>query len=136
MDLKDFLGPKRIVVDLRAKDRSEAINELLDHLVEHKKIKPDDKGTIADAVKKREMSMTTGAGYGIAIPHALTNLVSELVGIIGRSRQGIHFGAKEGKPVNLVFLFLVPRGQFKAYMTALADIAKRLHKKDRGDLGL
>ncbi len=136
MDLNDFLGPKRIVVDLRAQERSEAIDELLDHLVTHQKIKSDDKRAIADAVKKREMSMTTGAGFGIAVPHALTNLVPELVGIIGRSRQGIRFSAQKGEPVNLVFLFLVPRGQFKAYMTALADIARRLHKKDRSDLGL
>ena len=136
MDLKDFLGPKRIVVDLRSKDRAEAIDELLEHLITHKKIKSDDKRALADAVKKREVSMTTGVGFGIAIPHALTNLVSELVGIIGRSRDGIHFGAQKGKPVNLVFLFLVPHGQFKEYMTALADIAKRLHKKERSDLGL
>jgi len=33
MDFDDFLGPKPIVVDLRAKDRWDAIDELVGHLV-------------------------------------------------------------------------------------------------------
>ena len=84
MDLNDFFGPNAIVVDLQAENRWEAIDELLDHLVVHRKIKPDDKGAIGEAVKKRERSMSTGIGFGIAIPHASTDLVPEVVGIIGR----------------------------------------------------
>jgi len=39
MDLNDFLGPKPIVVNLWAENRWEAIDELLDHLAAHQKIK-------------------------------------------------------------------------------------------------
>jgi mannitol/fructose-specific phosphotransferase system IIA component (Ntr-type) len=89
MDLNEFFGPKPIVVDLRAENRWDAIDELLGHLVEHQKIKPEDKSAIGEAIKKRERSVTTAIGFGIAIPHASTALASEVVGIIGRSRQGV-----------------------------------------------
>ena len=128
MDPSDFLGPNPIIVDLQAEDRWEAIEELLDHLVAHQKIKPEDKATIGDAVKKREKSMSTGIGFGVAIPHASTNLVSEVVGVAGRSRDGINFETLDGKPVRLVMLFLVPQGQFQALRDTLTSIAKQLHK--------
>jgi mannitol/fructose-specific phosphotransferase system IIA component (Ntr-type) len=66
MDFNEFFGPNPIVVDLRAENRWDAIDELLDHLIAHKKINQDDKSVFGDAVKKREKSMTTGIGFGIA----------------------------------------------------------------------
>ncbi len=41
MDLNEFLGPKPIVIDLRAENRWEAIDELIDQLVVHHKIKAE-----------------------------------------------------------------------------------------------
>ena len=128
MDPNDFLGPNAIVVNLRAENRWDAIDELLDHLVAHQKIKPENRTAIGDAVKKRESSMTTGIGFGIGIPHAPTDLVSEVVGIVGRSRSGINFDTLDGKPVRLVLLFLVPQGRFQAHLGTLAKIARLVHK--------
>ena len=75
MDLDDFFGPKPIVFDLRAENRWEAINELINHLVANHKIKAEHSGVIVESVRKRESSMSTGIGFGIGIPHASTNLV-------------------------------------------------------------
>jgi mannitol/fructose-specific phosphotransferase system IIA component (Ntr-type) len=131
MDLNDFLGPNAIVVDLRAENRWDAIDELLDHLVDHRQIKLENRSAIRDAVRKRESSMTTGIGFGVGIPHASTDLVSEVVGIIGRSHQGVQFDTLDAKPVKLVLLFLVPQGQFQAHLHTLANIAKLVHKIHR-----
>jgi mannitol/fructose-specific phosphotransferase system IIA component (Ntr-type) len=133
MDLNEFFGPKATVVDLRAENRWQAIDELLDHLVVHQKIKADNKGAIGEAVKKREKSMTTAVGFGIAIPHASSDLVSEVLGIIGRSRRGVQFDALDNKPVKVVMLFLVPQGQFQKHLHTLANIAKLLHRRDFRD---
>jgi mannitol/fructose-specific phosphotransferase system IIA component (Ntr-type) len=79
--------------------------------------------------------MSTGIGSGLGLPHASTDLISETVGTIGRSREGIQFDAIDGQPVKLVFLFLVPHGQFQKYLHTLANIAKKLHSADfRDDL--
>jgi mannitol/fructose-specific phosphotransferase system IIA component (Ntr-type) len=81
-------------------------------------------------VRKRETSMSTGIGYGIGIPHASTDLLHEVVGAFGRSRQGVNFDALDNQPVTLVMLFLVPQGQFQKHLHTLARIAKLLHRKE------
>ena len=130
MDLDDFFGPKPAVIDLRAENRWQAIDELINHLVATHKIKPEHSEAIAMAVRQREISMSTGVGFALGIPHASTDLVSKLTAAIGRSRKGVQFDALDGKPVNLVMLFLVPSGQFQKHLNTLANIAKSLHRDD------
>jgi mannitol/fructose-specific phosphotransferase system IIA component (Ntr-type) len=124
----DFFGPAVSVVDLRAQDRWQAIEELLNHLVDTRKIQLLHRDSIAESVRKRELSMSTGIGFGIGIPHTSTTLVSEVVTIVGRSRKGIQFDALDSKPVHLVFLFLVPAGDFQKHVHVLAKVAKLLHR--------
>jgi len=133
MDLDDFLGPEPNVVELRAKDRLGAIDELVSHLVARNKIKPEHRDPILTALTQRERAMTTGVGFGIGIPHASSDLVSEFVVVIGRSQKGIQFDAIDGQPVKLVVLFLVPAGQFQKHVNTLANIAKLLHRQDFRD---
>ncbi|HWQ93108.1 MAG TPA: PTS sugar transporter subunit IIA [Clostridia bacterium] len=130
MDLGDILNKEQVVTDLRATNRWEAIDELIANLVAVGKIKPEHKDAISAVVKKRESSMSTGIGFGIGIPHASTDLITEVVGSLGRSHSGVNFDALDSKPVNLVMLFLVPQGQFQKHLHTLANIAKLLHKAE------
>ena len=130
MNLGDILGPDNILPEVRAKNRWEAIDELIANLVSANKIKPENREAITAVVKKRENSMSTGIGYGIGIPHASTDLITEVVGVLGRSSTGINFDALDNQPVNLVMLFLVPQGQFQKHLHTLANIAKLLHKAE------
>ena len=65
MYLGDILSKDQIVIDLRASNRWEAIDELISVLVNTGKIKPEHKDAIAAVVKKRETSMSTGLGFGV-----------------------------------------------------------------------
>ncbi len=130
MDLGDILTPDVIKADLQATNRWEAIDELINTLVASDKIKADHREAIVAVVKKRETSMSTGIGFGIGIPHASSDLIQEVVGAFGRSKQGVNFDALDNQPVNLVMLFLVPLGQFQKHLHTLAKIAKLLHKKE------
>ena len=130
MDLGDILSKAQIITDLRATNRWEAIDELINNLVATGKITPEHQEAIAAVVKKRESSMSTGIGFGIGIPHASTDLITEVVGALGRSKQGVNFDALDNQPVNLVMLFLVPQGQFQKHLHTLANIAKLLHKAE------
>ena len=85
MTLADILRKDQIVADLKAANRWEAIDELLNLLVQTGKIKPEHREAVAAVVRKRENSMSTGIGFGIGIPHASTDLISEVVGAFGRS---------------------------------------------------
>ena len=130
MTLADILTREQIIPSLQATNRWEAIDELICILVGCGKIKPEHSKDIAAMVKKRETSMSTGIGFGIGIPHASTDLISEVVGAFGRSAQGVNFDALDNQPVKLVMLFLVPQGQFQKHLHTLANIAKLLHKRE------
>lgn len=130
MDLADILTKDQILPDLQATTRWEAIDELINNLVATGKIKPENREAIAAVVKKRDTQMSTGIGFGIGIPHASTDLITEVVGALGRSRKGCNFDALDNQPVNLVMLFLVPQGQFQKHLHTLANIAKLLHKAE------
>jgi len=128
--LADILSEAQIVTDLQATDRWEVIDELLANLVVTSKVKREDREAVIAAVKRREQSMSTGIGFGIGIPHATTDLVSELTVAFGRSRHGINFDALDGQPVKLVIIVLVPQGRFQKHLHTLAEIAKLLQKSE------
>ena len=129
----DFFGPGVNVVDLQAQDRWQAIEELINNLVVTHKIQSPHRDSIAESIRRRESSMSTGIGFGVGVPHASTTLVSEVVAVVGRSRNGIQFDALDSKPVHLVFMFLAPAGQFQKCVHVLANIAKLLHRQDFRD---
>ena len=130
MDLVDILTKDNILPDMSAANRWEAIDELINNLVATGKIQAQHREAIVGVVRKREQSMSTGIGFGIGIPHASTDLITEVVGALGRSKKGCNFDALDNQPVNLVMLFLVPQGQFQKHLHTLANIAKLLHKAE------
>src|ERR1700677_2072513 len=130
MNVGDILTLETILPDLTSANRWEAIDELVQRLVVTAKIRTENREAIVGVVKKRESSMSTGIGFGIGIPHASTDLITEVVGALGRSKGGIDFDALENQPVYLVMLFLVPQGQFQKHLHTLANIAKLLHIKE------
>ena len=110
-------------------ERSDAIVELVDLLVAHGQIKPEDRDTVLGALRAREATMSTGIGFGIAIPHASSDRVSKVVAAFGRSSKGIEFDALDNAPVRFIVLFVVPKDQFQTHLRTLAAIAKFLNDR-------
>ena len=130
MTLGNLLTVDQIVPEMQASERWSAIVELIDLLLKLGKIKPGDRETILDALRAREETMSTGIGFGIAIPHASSDRVSEVVAAFGRSTAGIEFDSLDNAPVKFIVLFIVPKDQFQTHLRTLAAIAKFLN--DRG----
>ena len=126
MESVDILSKWQIIADLQATNRWEAIDELINHLVATGNIKLEHHQAISAAVKKRESLMSTGIGYGIALPEITTDLIYEAVGALGRSKKGVNFNAVDNQPVYLVLLFLVPQRLLQNYLDTLANIARLL----------
>lgn len=130
MSLASLLTAEQIVPQMTAKERWPAIVELIDLLVSLGRIQPGDRDSILASLKQREETMSTGIGFGIAIPHASSDRISEVVAAFGRSAEGIEFDALDNAPVRFVVLFIVPKDQFQTHLRTLASIAKFLN--DRG----
>jgi mannitol/fructose-specific phosphotransferase system IIA component (Ntr-type) len=114
---------------MQATERYAAIAELVALLVERGQIRAEDSETVLTALRAREETMSTGIGFGIAIPHASSDRVGKVVAAFGRSTQGIEFEALDNAPVRFVVLFVVPKDQFQTHLRTLAAIAKFLNDR-------
>src|SRR5438132_67892 len=102
---------------------------LVDLLTGLGKIKAADRESILASLKQREETMSTGIGFGIAIPHASSDRIDDVVASFGRSSSGIEFDALDNAPVKFVVLFIVPKNQFQTHLCTLASIAKFLNDR-------
>ena len=129
MDLSSLLTVEQIIPQMQATERWGAIVELVDLLGKVGKIQPADHDVVLHALNQREETMSTGIGFGIAIPHASSDRVTEVVAAFGRSPGGIEFDSLDNAPVKFVVLFVVPRDQFQMHLRTLAAIAKLLNDR-------
>ena len=129
MSLASLLSAEQIIPEMKATERWPAIVELIDLLVSLGKIKPEGPRQHSGLAKQREETMSTGIGFGIAIPHASSDRIEEVVAAFGRSSKGIEFDALDNAPVKFVVLFIVPKNQFQTHLRTLASIAKFLNDR-------
>lgn len=136
MSFGDLLSAEQIIPEMTATERWPAIVELIDLLVSLGKIQTPDRDSILASLKQREETMSTGIGFGIAIPHCSSDRLDEVVAAFGRSSGGIEFDALDNAPVKFVVLFIVPKNQFQTHLRTLASIAKFLNDRSiRENLG-
>lgn len=124
MEIKDMFSKERVCLQLGAKNKLEAIDELIDILLKDGKI--NDKETFRKAVLKREEEFSTGIGMGIAIPHGKSDSVNEAAIVFGKSDQGIDYGSMDDKPAHLFFLIAVPQDSNDIHLRALSQISRKL----------
>src|SRR5207302_10200661 len=129
MSLAELLSADQIIPEMKATERWDAIVELMDLLVARGQIKPEDRDGILASLKQREETMSTGIGFGIAIPHASSDRVGKVVAAFGRSSAGIEFESLDNAPVKFIVLFIVPKDQFQTHLRTLAAIAKFLNDR-------
>ena len=130
MTLGNLLSAETILPEMQATERYAAIAELVDLLVKHGQIAGPDKDAVLSALRAREETMSTGIGFGIAIPHASSDKVTKVVAAFGRSSKGLEFEALDNSPVKFVVLFVVPKDQFQTHLRTLAAIAKFLNDRN------
>jgi mannitol/fructose-specific phosphotransferase system IIA component (Ntr-type) len=124
MKLAKLLSADQIILDMKSVEHWGAIVELVDHLVEVGKLPAALREEALTALKAREDQVSTGIGSGVAIPHAFSDHIENVVAVFGRSKDGIDFEALDNAPVHFVILFIVPRKDYQLHLRTLAAIAK------------
>lgn len=124
MKLSELLTENLIAAELAGNTKFQLIEELLDLL--HKDGKISDRELALSDVLAREGYLSTGLENGLAIPHAKTDGVSELVMSFGLKKEGVDFESLDNKPAHLIFLVLSPRDTSGPHIRALAAITKNL----------
>ncbi len=124
MDLSELITEERISLDLLATDKIAVIKEMIDVLGNHERVV--NKAELLLCLQEREKLESTGIGDGIALPHARTDLVKEIMVAFGRSKQGVEFESLDGKPVHLFFLIVSPKENSSKLMQVLAKLCRLL----------
>jgi nitrogen PTS system EIIA component len=123
MNIKDFLSPTDVMIDVAAPNKQKLLSELAIKAGSRIRFPPDD--VLAELSKREELG-STGIGDGIAMPHARFRQVDKPFGLFLRLRQPTEFDALDGNPVDIVFLLLLPESAKGEQLSALACVARKL----------
>jgi len=123
IDLADFFDANNIVVGARAKDKDQLLRELSTRAGALSGVDPN---VVFEALRARETLGSTGLGEGLALPHAKVVGLDRLFGMFVRLGRPIPFDAIDDKPVDLVFLLLVPASGDCEYLAVLAAVCRKL----------
>ncbi len=126
MKFIDFVSREAIRTTIEVDDKEQVIRSMATALFESGKIAEDQHESIIEAILKREELGSTGIGRGVAVPHTKHPSVSELVGTVAVSEEGVDFDSLDGEKVHLLFLLVSPPDRPGDHLRALENISRQL----------
>ncbi len=100
--------PKCCSVKLKAADKPQALEELIDNLVKADALPEELRADAVTALAEREELGSTGVGQGVAIPHVKLKGIDRVVCSVSIHKEGLEWAAIDGEPVNIFFTVLRP----------------------------
>lgn len=79
---------------------------------------------VFDCLFAREKLGSTGLGQGVAIPHGRAHSLKEAAAVFIRLKDPIPFDAPDGKPVQCLFVLLVPEQATDLHLQVLSELAQ------------
>jgi len=128
--LSDVLDPAAVKLGVRVSSKRQLFAEIAGAAARAAAL---DTKTVLTALSEREHLGSTGVGEGVAMPHARVDGLDRLFAIFWMLRQPIDFDAIDDKPVDLIFVLLVPAGAETLHLKTLAKVARKL--RDPGTRG-
>jgi mannitol/fructose-specific phosphotransferase system IIA component (Ntr-type) len=122
--IRELIRKNCVVTDLKAADKLEAIRSMARFTCSIGGL--DRAEEVADKVLEREGEMSTGIGFGIAIPHARLNDIGRLYMTAARSVGGIEYDSLDGLAVNLIFMLVSPESIPTAHTEVLSALSRML----------
>jgi len=122
--IRDLLHDDCIIVDIGATSKPGVLREFARLLKTTGRIVDEEE--LVRVLLERETLGSTGIGDGVAIPHARSRAIPEMLVAFGRSSQGVEYQALDGKPVFLFFLLVTPDAMPGDHLKTLARISRIL----------
>ncbi|EKO3774123.1 PTS sugar transporter subunit IIA [Vibrio metschnikovii] len=122
--ITELINQQLIKLDLSATDKNGVLEELVEILASQGRL--SDKQQFLADIHAREALGNTGFEEGVAIPHAKSAAVIHPALVIGVSRQGIDYGAEDGRPSQLFFMIASPDGGDNHHIEVLAELSSKL----------
>lgn len=128
--IADLLPEANIALDVEATSKKRLFEQIGQLFEDHAQIA---RGVVFDSLFARERLGSTGLGQGIAIPHGRIKGLPQALGAFLRPLQPIPFDAPDGKPVDQVFVLLVPEQATEEHLELLSELAQMFSEKSFRD---
>lgn len=128
MKISEILTEQLVTPHLEASTKEKIIEEMIELVSRSEKVL--DKAKVREAVFEREKIMSTGVGYGFAIPHGKTDAVTDIVAAFGISEKPIDYQSLDDQPVRLVFLLVGKDSMVGPHIKLLSRISRLMNKED------
>ena len=132
--LSHIFWESNIRLALSPSDSTDAIEQMVDTLIEEKQIPQSQRRLVLKTALLREGKTSTALGHETAIPHAAIPGIPGIIGSLGLCPTGVDFKGLDPAPVRFIFLLLTPQQNYRNYIPVLSQIASlmRLQKtRDR-----
>ncbi|WP_297434466.1 PTS sugar transporter subunit IIA [uncultured Cetobacterium sp.] len=116
------------IIDNKSVSKNEILKVMVSNMVENSDL-ISDKDIFYKEILERENVGTTGIGMGVAIPHARTEVVKDIVVSVALLKRPVDFDSLDGEKVKIVILVGAPKGESKKYLELLSSLAKIFRDK-------
>ncbi|MCB1138878.1 MAG: PTS sugar transporter subunit IIA [Leptospiraceae bacterium] len=124
MELQELLTPGSVYrYTERSDDKLEFLRDMLGRTLGGTPMEGST-DRVWEGLREREVSMSTGIGLGVAIPHCSSEWVDDVVVSLAVLTRPLEFQAVDDEPVQIVVLLLMPRNRFDRHIKTLASIAR------------
>ena len=127
MRITDLLKKQSIALSVSVKDKSEAINTLVDLHTRSGNL--NDAAVYKDGILAREQMGTTAIGMEVAIPHAKSEAVKAPALSAITVPNGVDYGAPDGQPCKLIFM-IAATTDGDVHLEVLARLMQMLMHED------
>ena len=128
MELSDILTPDRCLCKIQGFSKKRLLKTLSTILGES--ISNLDENQVFDSMMTREQLGSTGIGNGIAIPHCRVPECNEITGCLITLETYVDYDSTDGKPVDLIFVLIVPEEKEEDHIRTLAVLAEKFDSKN------
>jgi PTS system nitrogen regulatory IIA component len=120
-DLRDLIAPEAIVPSLRVNNKKQALGEFARAAAP---LVGRTEAEILLHLTQREKEGSTGAGNGIALPHARLDHLERASCLFVRLERAIDFDASDEQPVDLFFILFTSATAGGEHLKALSRISR------------
>ncbi len=127
MNPTDLLDSSSVALGIRADSKRQALAAVAGLAARSFDIAP---AKIIDALMAREAEGSTGAGRGVALPHARLPGLERMRAVFVRLETPVAFDAVDDQPVDLLFALFAPLDAGSDHLRALARVSRLLRQSE------
>ena len=124
--LTNLLSASRVLLDFDASSKKRVFEQAGMLFESHLGLA---RSVVFDSLFAREKLGSTGLGQGIAIPHGRIKGLKQAAGAFLRLATPVPFDSPDGRPVNLLFILLVPEQATEEHLQILSELAQRFAER-------